>query len=152
MIGSFWFVSVRVHSWTILFERTGSTVEREGLLLKDEVYAIVGAAMEVHTEMGAGFLEHVYQESMELELGLRRIPFESQKVLQIRYKGTVLKKDYCADFVCFGQIIVEIKAMRELTGREEAQLLNYLKATGLRVGVLINFGDPGRLDWKRLVR
>jgi len=127
-------------------------VEREGLLLKDEVYAIVGAAMEVHTEMGAGFLEHVYQESMELELGLRRIPFESQKVLQIRYKGTVLKKDYCADFVCFGQIIVEIKAMRELTGREEAQLLNYLKATGLRVGVLINFGDPGRLDWKRLVR
>ena len=152
MIGSFWFVSVRVHSWTILFERTGSTVEREGLLLKDEVYAIVGAAMEVHTEMGAGFLEHVYQESMELELGLRRIPFESQKVLQIRYKGTVLKKDYCADFVCFGQIIVEIKAMRELTGREEAQLLNYLKATGLRVGMLINFGDPGRLDWKRLVR
>ena len=127
-------------------------MEREGLLLKDEVYAIVGAAMEVHTHMGAGFLEHAYQESMELELGLRRIPFEPQKPLTIRYKGVELKTFYVADLVCFGQVIVELKAMRELTGREEAQLLNYLKATGLRVGVLVNFGDPGRLDWKRLVR
>jgi GxxExxY protein len=83
---------------------------------------------------------------------LRRIPFEPQKVLQIRYKGQLLNKAYVADLVCCGQIIVEIKAMRELAGREEAQLLNYLKATGLRVGMLINFGDPGRLDWERLVR
>lgn len=127
-------------------------VERADLLLRDEVYAIVGAAMEVHTEMGAGFLEPAYQEAMELELGLRGVPFESQKVLGIRYKDFVLKKQYCADLVCYGQIVVEIKAMRELTGREEAQLLNYLKATGLRVGLLINFGDPARLDWKRLVR
>ena len=89
---------------------------------------------------------------MELELTLRGVPFEAQKVLNIRYKGYVLKKQYCADLVCYGQIIVEIKALKELTGREEAQLLNYLKATGLRVGLLINFGDPGRLDWKRLVR
>jgi GxxExxY protein len=127
-------------------------VERADLLLRDEVYAIIGAAMEVHTEFGAGFLEPAYQEAMELELTLRGVPFEAQKVLNILYKGYVLKKQYCADLVCYGQIIVEIKALKELTGREEAQLLNYLKATGLRVGLLINFGDPGRLDWKRLVR
>ena len=125
---------------------------RPDLLLRDEVYAIIGAAMEVHTEFGAGFLEAAYQEAMELELGLRGIPFEPQKPLRLRYKGFVLKKEYCADLVCYGQVIVEIKAMREVTGREEAQLLNYLKATGLCVGLLINFGDPGRLDWKRLVR
>ena len=127
-------------------------MERSDLLYRDEVYSIVGAAMGVHRELGAGFLEHVYQESMELELGLRGIPFEPQKDLHVRYKHFVLKKQYCADLVCYGTILVEIKAMKELTTREDAQLLNYLKATGLRVGLLINFGDPGRLDWKRLVR
>ena len=125
---------------------------RDDLLLRDEVYAIIGAAMDVHSELGAGFLEAAYQEAMEIELGLREIPFQPQCPLKIRYKGRVLEKAYCADFLCYGQVVVEIKAMRELTGREEAQLLNYLKATGLRVGLLINFGDPGRLDWKRLVR
>jgi GxxExxY protein len=127
-------------------------VIRDDLLCKDEVYAIVGAAMEVHTELGAGFLEAAYQEAMEMEMGLRSIPFVPQCDLTIKYKGNELKKAYCADFVCYEQVVVEIKAMRELTGREEAQLLNYLKATGLRVGLLINFGDPGRLDWKRIVR
>ena len=127
-------------------------VMRDDLLLKDEVYAIIGAAMEVHTEFGAGFLEGAYQEALEIEMGLRGIPFRPQCDLEIRYKGLVLKKAYCADFVCFDAIVVEIKAMRELGVREEAQLLNYLKATGLRVGLLINFGDQGRLDWKRLVR
>jgi GxxExxY protein len=126
--------------------------ERDDLLFKDEVYAIVGAAMEVHTETGAGFLEQVYQELMEIEMEMRGIPFQSQCLLKIQYKGRVLKKEYCADFLCFGEVIVEIKAMKVLTTREEAQLLNYLKATGKRVGILINFGDPGRLDWKRLVR
>lgn len=75
----------------------------------------------------------------------------SQVPLHIRYKGRTLEKEYIADLVCFEQIIVEIKAMREITNREERQLLNYLKATGMRVGVLINFGDPGRLDWHRIV-
>src|SRR5689334_15246851 len=131
---------------------TKRNVTRDDLLLKDEVYAIVGAAMEVHTELGAGFLEAAYQEAMEMEMELRRIPFKPQCDLNIYYKGRALEKAYCADFVCFGQVVVEIKAIRELTVREEAQLLNYLKATGLRVGLLINFGDPGRLDWKRLVR
>jgi GxxExxY protein len=127
-------------------------VVREDLLLKDEVYAIMGAAMDVHNELGSGFLEAAYQEAMEIELETRSIPFKPQCELQILHKGRPLKKAYCADFVCYGQIVVEIKAMTELTVREEAQLLNYLKATGLRVGLLINFGDQGRLDWKRIVR
>ena len=128
------------------------SVVREDLLLKDEVYAIMGAAMEVHNELGAGFLEAAYQEAMEIEMTARSIPFVPQCDLRIQYKGHELKKAYCADFVCYGQIVVEIKAMRELSVREEAQLLNYLKATGLGVGLLINFGDHGRLDWKRIVR
>src|ERR1019366_7008788 len=107
----------------------------EGLILKDEVYAIVGAAMEVHNECGSGFAEAVYQEAMEIELRLRDIPFDRQKRLKISYKGHQLSCEYIVDLVCFGQIIVEIKAIRETGGREEAQILNYLKATGFRVGV-----------------
>lgn len=121
---------------------------RSDLLLADEVYSVVGAAID---ELGAGFLEAVYQEGMELEFKRRKIPFESQKVLRIHYKGLTLTQTYCADFLCYGQLLVELKAMKELTGREEAQVLNYLKATGLRVALLINFGDPGRLEWQRIV-
>jgi len=124
----------------------------QDLALKDEVYAIVGAAMDVYNELGAGFLEAVYQEAMDLELGWRRVPFEPQKELCIYYKGRCLEKRYVADLVCFGTVLVELKAMREIGRNEESQMLNYLKATGLRVGVIINFGDPGRLDWKRMVR
>lgn len=122
------------------------------LLLKEEVYAIIGAAIEVHRELGHGFAEPVYQEALEIELKDRGIPFESQKTLVIYYKGRMLTKHYVADFVCYGQIIVEIKALTKLSGTEEAQLLNYLKATGLRVGLLINFGSRGKLEWKRFVR
>ncbi|MBI4675204.1 MAG: GxxExxY protein [Chloroflexi bacterium] len=122
------------------------------LLLKDEVYAIAGAAIDVHRELGEGFLEPVYQECLEIELALRGIPFESQKALPIFYKGRRLKKEYIADFVCYGQVVVEIKALDRLSGKEKSQILNYLKATGLRVGVLINFGSTGRLEWKRFVR
>jgi GxxExxY protein len=125
---------------------------RTDLLLKDEVYAIVGAAMEVHSELGAGFLEAAYQEALGIEFQLRNVPFQPQCPLRIMYKGRALEKTYCADFLCFDRVVVEIKALKELTGREESQLLNYRNATGLRVGLLINFGDPGRLDWKRLVR
>jgi GxxExxY protein len=121
------------------------------LLLKDEVYAIVGVAMEVHNQHSAGFAEAVYQESLAIEFGLRGIPFEPQKRLKISYKGVVLACEFVADFVCFGSIIVEVKAIRELASRDEAQVINYLRATGLRVGVLLNFGDPGRLDWHRFV-
>jgi GxxExxY protein len=121
------------------------------LLLASEVYAVVGAAIEVHRELRPGFLEAVYQEAMEIELRQAGLPFVPQIGLQIRYKGVLLEKRYCADFVCHEQIIVEIKAADELTGRDEAQLLNYLKATGLRVGILINFGAHGKLEWKRMV-
>jgi GxxExxY protein len=122
------------------------------ILLKEEVYAVVGAAMAVHRELGAGFLEAVYQEALEWELQLRRVPFESQTPLTILYKGHRLKKEYIADLVCYQQVIVELKALDQLSGREEAQILNYLKATGLRVGLLINFGNPAKLEWKRFVR
>lgn len=121
------------------------------LLLKDEVYAVVGAAIEVHRVLGAGFLEAVYQESLEIELASRSIPFEAKKNLTITYKGRRLKKEYEADLVCYGQIVVELKALDCLSSKEEAQLLNYLKATGLRVGLLINFGSVGKLEWKRFV-
>jgi len=121
------------------------------LILKDEVYAVVGAAMEVHKELGHGFLEPIYQEAMEMEMGLRGIPFEAQRALRVSYKGQPLKKEYVADLVCHDKIIVELKALDTLSGKEEAQVLNSLKATGLRVGVLINFGSVGRLEWKRLV-
>jgi GxxExxY protein len=122
------------------------------LLLKEEVYAIVGAAIEVHRELGDGFLEPVYQEAMEIELESRGIPFEPQKTLPIFYKGCRLKKEYVADLVCYGQVVVELKALDRLGKKEESQILNYLKATGLRVGLLINFGSSGKLDWMRRVR
>jgi len=121
------------------------------LLLKDEVFAIVGAAMEVYWQLGTGFLEPVYQEALEIELRSRRVPYESQKHLGILYKGQPLKREYIADLVCYGQIIVELKAIERLSGRDMAQLINYLKATKMRVGLLFNFCSPGKLEWKRLV-
>jgi GxxExxY protein len=122
------------------------------LLLKEEVYAVVGAAIEVHRELGEGFLEPVYQEAMEMELADRAVPFHSQRALNIRYKQRVLKKQYVPDLICFDQIIVELKALDHLSGTEESQLLNYLKASGMRVGLLINFGSHGKLEWRRFVR
>lgn len=122
------------------------------LILKTEAYAIAGAAIEVHKELGHGFLEAVYHEALEIELLERRIPFESRKPLKIQYKSKALQKEYVADFVCYGQIVVEIKALPHLSGNETAQVLNYLKATGLKLGLLFNFGSEGRIEWKRLVR
>jgi GxxExxY protein len=120
------------------------------LILKDEVYAIVGAAMEVHRNKGFGFAEPVYQECMEIELVMRDLPAIPQKEMPIFYKGRQLKKTYIADFVAYGKIIVELKALVRLTEREEAQVINYLKASGFEVAVLINFGSPS-LEWKRIV-
>ena len=122
------------------------------LILKEEVYAIVGAALEVYKELGRGFLEPVYQEAMEIELKTRGIPFESQKKLVIFYKEKALNQNYIPDFECYSQIIVELKALDKLTPKEESQILNYLKATGYRVGLLINFGSLGGLEWKRYIR
>ena len=122
------------------------------LILKDEVYAIVGAAIEVHRELGSGFLEAVYQEAIEIELAERAIPYDKQQTLRIQYKGRRLNKEYSADLICYDRIIVEIKALHRMTGNDESQILNYLKATGLTVGLLINFGSTGKLEWKRFVR
>lgn len=123
----------------------------DNLLYREEVFAIVGAAIEVHKELGNGFLEPVYQESLEIELALRKIPFESQQRLQLFYKDFELKKEYIPDFVCYGKIIVEIKALDRLTNIEIAQLINYLKATKLKLGLLINFGSRGKLEWQRFI-
>ena len=122
------------------------------LVLREEVYAVVGAAIEVHRELGAGFLEAVYQEALERELALREIPFEAQRELVIHYRGQPLSKIYVCDLLCFDKVLVELKAMDRLTGREEAQVINYLKAAGLPVGLLINFGAHGKLEWRRLVK
>ncbi len=121
------------------------------LIYKDEVYAIMGAAMEVHRELGSGFLESVYQEAFELELSFRKIPYESQKSILINYKDVILRKDFIADLICFGKILVELKAQDFLSGKEEAQVLNYLKATKIKLGLVINFGSSPKLEWKRLV-
>ena len=121
------------------------------LILKDESYAVIGAAMEVHRVLGPGFLEKVYQEAMQLELSALRIPFEAEKPIGIDYKGQCLTQRYYADLVCFEQIIVEMKALKQLSGKEDAQLLNYVRATGFKVGLLINFGSHGKLEHKRFV-
>lgn len=124
-------------------------MEEKGLIFGDEVYAIVGAAMEVHTILGTGFLEAVYQSALKLELRSRNIPFEFEKDLPVLYKGQRLDTLYRADLICYGKVIVELKALDRLTGKEESQIMNYLKATGFRVGVLLNFGSRGKLEWKR---
>jgi GxxExxY protein len=120
------------------------------LLYKDEVYAIVGAAMEVHRVLGCGFLEGIYQQALEIELTTRKIPYIPQKELPIYYKNVLLSKIYVADFVLDERIIVEIKALNRLTPQEDAQILNYLKATGFELGLLINFGGES-LEWKRII-
>ena len=108
---------------------------------QDEIYTIVGAAMEVQNELGLGFLELVYHDALNIELGLRGVPFETEKEIRIMYKGKPLDKVYKADLVCYGNIIVELKAVDKLLSEHTAQLLNYLKATGSTIGVLINFGE-----------
>lgn len=123
---------------------------RGDLLFAEEVYQVVGAAMDTHRILGPGFLEAVYQEALALEFSRHGIPFEAQAPLRVHYRDTVLERRYVADFVVFGQIIVEIKCLPRLGSPETAQLLNYLRATGHPLGLLINFGAPGKLEWKRL--
>ena len=120
------------------------------LIYKTEAYKIIGAAMEVHKELGPGFLEAVYQEALEIELQKQKIPYEREKLMNIFYKGIKLKKKYSADFVCYDKIIVEVKALSSLSSDHEAQILNYLKTTSLKLGLLINFGAKS-LQYKRLV-
>jgi GxxExxY protein len=120
-------------------------------LFKDEGCKLMAAAFEIYSELGPGFLEEVYQEAMELELTARKIPFLPKPRLQIKYKGQLLQKYYEADLLVHAGIIVELKTVRVLAPEHEAQLLNELKATRLRVGYLINFGAVPRLQWYRRV-
>jgi GxxExxY protein len=120
-------------------------------LYQQEGYDFMAAAFEVYNEMGSGFLEEVYHESLEIELANRGIPFVSKPKLTIHFKGHPLKKQYEADLIVIGEIVVELKAHKTLLPEHEAQLLNYLKATRKRVGYLLNYGAFPRLQWKRLV-
>ena len=122
------------------------------LLFEEETYAIRGAAIEVHKRLGHGFLEAVYQEALQIELALNEIPFEAQKPLAIEYRKRPLQKRYIADLVCFGKIIIEIKCIACIGDIEKAQLINYLAATGLKVGLIINFGSRGKLEIERLAK
>lgn len=121
------------------------------LLYKQEVYQIIGACMAVYNDKGHGFVEPVYQECLEIELGMQGIPFNSQTEIQLGYRGVKLRHTYIPDVTCHGKIIVELKAVKLLTDEHRAQLMNYLKATGLQLGLLVNFGHYPGLQWERIV-
>ena len=122
------------------------------LKFEDESYRIRGAVFEVYREMGCGFLEAVYQECLEKELGKQDIPFVAQRELVLHYKGDRLAQIYKPDFICFDQIIVELKTVKELAGEHRAQVHNYLKATGLELGLLVNFGHYPKAEIERIVK
>lgn len=119
------------------------------LLFPKESYDIIGAALEVHSQLGCGFTEPVYQEALAEELRLLHIPFEREKVFTVTYKGKELSKDFRVDFLCFNKIIVELKAVSDFVEEHYAQVYNYLKVTGMQLGLLINFGKTS-LEYKRL--
>jgi GxxExxY protein len=120
------------------------------IIYKEESYKIMGACFEVYKEKGCGFVEPVYQECLEMEFGLQEIPFQPQFSLQLSYKGRPLKQRYIPDFACFGKIIVELKAVSKLTDENRAQLQKYLKATGFRLGLLVNFCHFPKLEYERI--
>ena len=121
------------------------------LIYEEESYAIRGAIYEVYKTLGIGFLEAVYQEALELELTARGIPFESQLEITIAYKGAILRQKYRADIVCFNKIIVELKAVKQILPEHAAQLQNYLRATGMKLGLIVNFSHHPGVEIKRIV-
>ena len=121
------------------------------ILFKDESYKILGAAFKVYNTLGSGFLEAVYQEALEIEFQRQGIPFEREKELKIQYDGVELKQTYKADFVCYGKIIVELKAVSVLDDAHRSQVYNYLHATGSQLGLLLNFGCSDELEKERIV-
>ncbi len=121
------------------------------ILFKEESYRIVGACFEVYREKGCGFLESVYQECLELELGARGIPYAAQVALALEYKGCPLRSSYQPDFICYGKIVLELKAATELNDQHRAQMHNYLMATRLKLGLLTNFGHFPKLQLERVV-
>ena len=120
------------------------------IFYKEESFKIVGPAMEVHSVLGRGFSEPIFHEAFMRELTLRNIPFQSEKELTVEYKGEPLTKTYRADFVAFEKIIVELKAVKQLLPEHRAQVFNYLRATGFKLGLLINFGGAS-LETERIV-
>ena len=119
---------------------------------KDESYKIMGACFEVYNEKGCGFVEPVYQECLALELGFQGVPFQEQVELVLNYKGRQLKQTYKPDFICYEKIILEIKAVSALTDEHRAQVHNYLRATGHKLGLLVNFSHYPKVEWERIVR
>lgn len=122
----------------------------DSFLYKDETYAIHGAIFEVYRMLGCGFLEAVYQKALEVELAQRNIPFLSQAEIEVEYKGVKLDQSYRADLVCYDKIILELKAVQALLPEHEAQLQNYLRATKMRIGMLVNFGHYPKVEIKRI--
>jgi GxxExxY protein len=121
------------------------------LILKEECYRVMGACFKVYKEKDCDLLEAVYQEGLELEFGFQAIPSVAQMPWALSYKGVPLQQTYKADFVCFGTVLVEIKAVSALADELRAQVVNYLHATGLRVGLLVNFGHYPKVEWERIV-
>jgi GxxExxY protein len=120
------------------------------VIYEQESYRIIEVCFEVHKQLGSGFLESVYHEALEIEFRNKKIPFTREQEINIFYKGYKLKKHYYADFICFNKIILEIKAVEILSDEHKCQILNYLKATGYKLGILLNFGEKS-LQYKRLV-
>lgn len=120
-------------------------------LYSEEGYALMGAAFEVHNVQGGGLLEEIYQECMEIELGIREIPFKCKQELKVYYKDVELKKRYIPDLYAFERMVVELKSVSALCPEHEAQVLNYMRITRSPVGYLINFGPIGKLQYKRFV-
>lgn len=123
----------------------------KNILYKEESFEIIGACFNVYNDKGHGFLEPVYQECLGIEFAFQQIPAEPQKKLDLFYRGQKLEQFYQPDFVCFGQIIIELKAVEKITDAHRAQVLNYLNATGLKLGIIVNFGHYPDLEYERIV-
>jgi GxxExxY protein len=115
-----------------------------------QTFAVIGAAMEVHSQLGSGFLESVYHEAFAIELGARNIPFQRETTIVVHYKSRPLSGTFKSDFICYGEVLIEIKAVKKLGAAERAQIINYLRATEIRRGLLLNFGE-GKLEYERFV-
>ncbi|MDZ4657055.1 MAG: GxxExxY protein [Bythopirellula sp.] len=136
----------------MFLETTNQTNCTNKIVFKEESFHIIGACFEVYNELGNGFLEAVYQEALALEFHDQLIPFIDQQLLQLKYKSHNLQTLYKPDFICFGKIILEIKAVRRLTDEHRSQVHNYLKATGFKLGLLVNFGQHPKVVHERIVR
>ena len=123
----------------------------EYLIYKEEVYAIMGGCFAVYKDKGCGFLEPVYQECMEIEFEFQKLPAVPKPSLSLSYRGRPLRQGYQPDFICFGKIVLELKAVSNLVDEHRAQVLNYLNATGFKLGLLVNFGHYPKLEWERIV-